>query len=103
MGEGEEKMEFETILDLDGIEFTVRGFYTPQERAIWRHGILEEPEIPDDVDLVGISLGGEDLTQGQEDALIQGYGYKEFCSWLLDEGRRLFKEEIEDNRINALI
>jgi len=96
-------MNFETILDLDGIEFAVKGFYTPPERAIWRNGILDQPEISDEIDLVSISLGGEDLTQNQEDALINGYGYNEFCEWLLYEGRRIFKEEEDDNRINALI
>ena len=96
-------MNFETILDLDGIEFAVKGFYTPPERAIWRNGILDQPEISDEIDLVSISLGGEDLTQNQEDALIQGYGYNEFYEWLLYEGCRLFKEEEGNNRINALI
>ena len=95
--------EFTTTLNLDGIKFEVHGIYTPPEREVWRHGILDQPEIPDDVDLLDIKLGDEGLTQGQEDALIKGYGYKEFCKWLLDEGRRLFKEEKENARIDALI
>ena len=88
-------MDFETTLNLGGVPFKVFGWYTPNTPDT-----QEEAGETEDCDLYNISLAGKGLNQTQEDLIIGKYGYKEFCDWLMEEGRRIYEDSITQKRID---
>ena len=90
-------MDFETSLNLGGLPFKVCGWYTPYTPAT-----REEAGEAEDCDMYDISLANEGLSQTQENLIMEKYGYKEFCDWLMEEGRRIYEESIAQKRIYKL-
>jgi len=73
---------------LDDVPFEVMGWYSPGSADTW-----EEPGEAEDSNIYHISLSGEQLSQKQETFLIEKYGFKDFCDWLMDAGREAYEEE----------
>jgi len=91
-------MDFETTLNLGRVPFKICGWYTPYTPAT-----REEAGEPEDCDLYDISLADEGLSQTQENLIMEKYGYKEFCDWLMEEGHRIYEDRKTQKRIDKTI